>query len=173
MLKMKKKNGFTLVELLAVIVILAVVMLIGVTVIGPIMARSQKGALGTEGLDIINAAQLAYQTEQLNASSAIKNNSTVCFDLQWLKENNYFSKGKNEDYYGSVLVKYDSGTYIYKFWLTNKTYTYKGDSNEGIEKNSYTLDQAKDYATDDEKNTRNCGGQSVNVKCNEGASCQP
>ena len=33
------KKGFTLVELLAVIVILAVVMLIGITAMGPIMAN--------------------------------------------------------------------------------------------------------------------------------------
>ncbi len=163
---MRKKNGFTLVELLAVIVILAVVMLVGITVIGPIMARSQKGTLGSEGLEIINAAQLAFQTEQLTAGSAIKNNSDVCFDLQWLKENNYFSKGKDEGYYGSVLVDYNDGAYTYSFWITNKTYTYKG-----IEKNSYSLDQAVDYTKDEETSLRNCGGKTANVKCNEGAAC--
>lgn len=118
-----------------------------------------------ESSDIINAAQLAYQTEQLTTDSAIKNNSSVCFDLEWLNKKSYFSKGSNEDYYGSVLVKYNSGTYTYTFWLTNLTYSYKG-----VEKNSYTLDQAKDYAANDEKTIGNCGGESGVIKCTYNAS---
>ena len=48
------KKGFTLVELLAVIVILAVVMLIGITAMGPIMANSRKSALKSDGIDLMN-----------------------------------------------------------------------------------------------------------------------
>ena len=59
------KKGFTLVELLAVIVILAVVMLIGITAIGPLMTNSRKAALRSDGLDLINAAKTAYQAEAL------------------------------------------------------------------------------------------------------------
>ncbi len=170
MLKMKKKNGFTLVELLAVIVILAVVMLIGVTVIGPIMARSQKGALGTEGIDMINAAQNAYQAEQLKGTgAAFKNNSTVCFDLEWLKANGYFTKGSAEGYTGSVLVHYKDGNYTYKFWVTNGTYTYKE-----IEKNKYSLDDSSDFnsSTDTDNIMKTCNnantlddGATKVVKC--------
>lgn len=164
---MKKKNGFTLVELLAVIVILAVVMLIGVTVIGPIMARSQKGALGTEGLDIINAAQLAFQTEQLSGGN-IKNNSNVCFDLEWLKKHNYYSKGSDEGYTGSVLATYDTntGSYDYAFWIGNETYMYENEK-----KNTYNLENAKDFSSGTTLN--NCGGSSIVglVKCIGDADC--
>ncbi len=164
MLKMKKKNGFTLVELLAVIVILAVVMLIGVTVIGPIMARSQKGALGTEGIDTINAAQNAYQAEQLKGTGAkFKNNSSVCFDLEWLNFNGYFTKGSNEGYYGSVLVTYNNGTYDYSFWIGNGTYMYRGGSSNGGEKKStYSIDHAEDYSS---VTLNNCGGATNVFKC--------
>ena len=62
------KKGFTLVELLAVIVILAVVMLIGITSIGPLMANSRKSALRSDGLDLMNAAKTAYQAEALKTS---------------------------------------------------------------------------------------------------------
>ena len=66
----KNKKGFTLVELLAVIVILAVVMLIGITSIGPLMANSRKSALRSDGLDLMNAAKTAYQAEALKTSPA-------------------------------------------------------------------------------------------------------
>lgn len=50
------KKGFTLVELLAVIVILAVVILIAVTAIIPRMNKAKKKAFGDEALAFIKAA---------------------------------------------------------------------------------------------------------------------
>lgn len=122
---MKNQKGFTLVELLAVIVILAVVMLIGVTAIGPIVTRSQQSALRTEGIQIVEAAKLAYQFEQ--STGDIKSTASVCYDLQWLVNNNYYEKGKDAGYYGSVLIQYNTGgSYTYKVWVTNGTYGYAG-----------------------------------------------
>lgn len=119
------KKGFTLVELLAVIVILAVVMLIAVTAVGPLMTKSRKSALGTEGVGMVDAAKTAYQAEQLNNNSKIKPTSDVCFDLKWLYNKNYFEKGSSTDgYTGSVLVDYNSGKYTYNFWISNKVYVF-------------------------------------------------
>ena len=115
------KKGFTLVELLAVIVILAVVMLIGVTAILPLMGRARKSALGSEGVSLVDTAKTAYQAEQLNNNSKIKTTSTVCFSIPWLKEHNYYDKD-SDDYKGSVLVSYADGKYSYKFWIDNGTY---------------------------------------------------
>ena len=65
-MKKLNKKGFTLVELLAVIVILAVVMLIAVTAVGPLMTKARKSALGTEGVGMVNAAkQLIKQNNYL------------------------------------------------------------------------------------------------------------
>ena len=150
-MKMNKK-GFTLVELLAVIVILAVVMLIAVTAVGPLMIRARKSALGTEGIGLVDQAKAAYQAEQLNSNSAIKSNSTVCFDLEWLAKHGYFEKSSTDGYYGSALVEYDSANnkYTYKFWITNGSYAFgaaiNGEnvtvSTAGIDPNGYSADDA-------------------------------
>lgn len=155
------KKGFTLVELLAVIVILAVVMLIAVTAVGPLMTKSRKSALGTEGVGLVDAAKTAFQAEQLNNNSKIKATSTVCFDLQWLNKNNYFEKNKDTDNYtGSVLVQYNAGNYTYRFWIGNGTYAlgkttggYAGGMNPAgydVEDDAFVADAAAASA--------NCGG---------------
>lgn len=150
---MQDKKGFTLVELLAVIVILAVVMVIAVTAVTPLMAKSQKGALGSEGLALVEAAQIAYQAEQM-ASDANKINPTesVCFDLKWLVENGYYESRKSlANYSGSVLVTYTkgaagkTGTYTYKFWISDGSYAYEGgDTKVGQDVTTYSYEAAVD-----------------------------
>ena len=81
------KKGFTLIELVAVIVILAVVMLIAVSAVGPLMAKSRKGALENEGIALSNAAKTAFQAEQLAIPARVKvvddfgDNSTGVFAM--------------------------------------------------------------------------------------------
>ena len=147
-MKRLNKKGFTLVELLAVIVILAVVMLIAVTAVGPLMTRSRKSALGTEGVSAVSAAKAAYQAEQLNASSAIKPTSSVCFDLQWLCNHNYFEKGckgasAGDNYSGSVLATYSNGKVTYNFWISNGIYVF-GNATAGVDPNNYDVESATD-----------------------------
>ena len=59
------KKGFTLVELLAVIVILAIVMLIGGTVVLPMMQKAQKSSLGTEGVSTLKSAEKTYSSDSM------------------------------------------------------------------------------------------------------------
>ena len=135
------KRGFTLVELLAVIVILAVVMLIGGTTVLPMMQKAQKNSLGEEGLAMLKAAEKAYQVEQLKgASAAFKTTDTVCFSLHYLCQTGYYDKGCDGNttaaesdkvtgkdvYSGSVLVTpKNDGSYDYTFWIGNGTYVFK------------------------------------------------
>lgn len=122
------KKGFTLVELLAVIVILAVVMLIAVTAVGPMMTKSRKSALGVEGVGAVDAAKAAFQAEQLNSTTdGIKPTSSACFTIDYLCEEGYFEKGCNEGetdgYAGSVSVEHtENGKFDYKFSITNGSY---------------------------------------------------
>lgn len=161
------KKGFTLIELLAVIVILAVVMLIAVSAVGPLMAKSRKGSLSDEGLGAISAAQSAYQAEQMNATSAIKPTSTVCFDLKYLAVKNYFTKGNGDGYDGSVLVKYDGNAkYTYTFWISNGTYVFGTSKNgatlgSGVDPNDIDLENnttVRDVTTTEPKASNDCGG---------------
>ena len=133
------KKGFTLVELLAVIVILAVVMLVGITSIGPLMANSRKSALRSDGLDLMNAAKTAYQAEALKTDPSFTATTTVCMSLDWLKNEGY-TENKNK-YKGSVLVTYASGQYSYKYWIANGTYAFLGaDANTGYDDSTKVVD---------------------------------
>ena len=148
------KKGFTLVELLAVIVILAVVMLIGITAIGPLMTNSRKAALRSDGLDLMNAAKTAYQAEALKSDPQFNSTESVCMPFEWLKTQGY-TEGK-DGYDGSVLVTYTgNGQYTYKYWLTNGVYYY-------LDANSKTgYEDAKDYnnaPAGDKTKLTNCGG---------------
>ena len=147
------KKGFTLVELLAVIVILAVVMLIGITSMGPIMANSRKSALRSDGLDLMNAAKTAYQAEALKTSPAFTATSTVCMPLEWLKKEGYTENKQN--YKGSVLVTYASGQYSYKYWIANGTYAFLGaDANTGYNDTTKVVDYV---STTHDDTLNNCG----------------
>ena len=152
---MKLNNkGFTLVELLAVIVILAVVMLIGVTAVGPMMTRSRKSSLATEGLALMKAAQTAYQAEQISGGTSSKISATtdVCFSLEYLYQQGYFEKGSPDNYHGSVLVDYQDGKYTYTIWIDNNTY-YLTSMNP----NNYNVDNTSMAHDTQQNNMSGCG----------------
>lgn len=62
-MKSNYRSGFTLVELLAVIVILAVLILLALPTVLRIMDTAKKNSLKTEGLSLINAAETKYAAE--------------------------------------------------------------------------------------------------------------
>ncbi|WP_226677430.1 type II secretion system protein [Mesobacillus jeotgali] len=66
--KMKDQRGLTLVELLAVIVILGIIAAIAVPSIGNIIDNTEEKATVAEGLQIINAAKL-YVAENPTATT--------------------------------------------------------------------------------------------------------
>ncbi|PRY83234.1 type II secretion system protein [Alkalibacterium olivapovliticus] len=59
---MNKEEGFTLVELLAVIVILGIIVAIAIPAIGNIIDRAQGGANEAEDALVIDAARLYFTT---------------------------------------------------------------------------------------------------------------
>ena len=124
----KNKNGFTLVELLAVIVILAVIILIASNSVLSQMDRARKNALAIEGNTLINAAKNAYQAAILDGFSG---NTTACFSLGYLYKEGLFSKGPGEKeggYSGSVKITPNSTdkNVTYEFWISNGSYVVHG-----------------------------------------------
>ncbi len=150
---MKNRKGFTLVELIAVIVILGVVILIAATSIGPLITRARKGALGEEGLHMIEAAKYAHKLDEIDEANNIKGSKSICYSLKWLNENDYYDKGKDEGYTGSVLIEYDEETknYSYKFWLSNGTYVFN---------NVNEKDYDSELATEGKEAIEDCEGLS-------------
>ena len=131
---MKNRKGFTLVELLAVIVILAVVMLIGVTAVLPLISKAQKSSLASEGLGLIETGKTAFQSEQLASSTlGLKSTDSYCFSIDWLKSHNYYDKS-TDIYSGSVYVYFnEAGKYEYYFWITNGAYYISAGTNDEYE----------------------------------------
>ena len=168
-MKRLNKKGFTLVELLAVIVILSVVMLIAVTAVGPLMTKARKGALTSEAASLVSAAKVAYQAEQLNQGGVISmygwgSGKFVCMDLQWLVKAGYYDKANATDYKGSVKMTKTNESYTYTVYITNKTYKIAGKSVPVSDGDVADGDGDTNYAT--------CGGSqtSGNVYCT-GSGC--
>lgn len=134
---MKEKHGFTLVELLAVIVVLAIIMLIAVQAVMPLLQDARKKAFVTEAQAAIDAAQAYYM------SQALSNNVTVgkgiCIEIKTLIDKGFYAT-KREGYEGWVEInaKTDNpNDYLYKITMTNGQYYVKGggvkdQSNEAI-----------------------------------------
>ena len=84
---MKKKKGFTLVELLAVIVILAVILIIAMPKISDVIKNSKEASLETTAKLIASQAEKKYTENQvLDGSSVIK-----CSDVAKISDADYES----------------------------------------------------------------------------------
>ena len=125
---MNNKRGFTLVELLSVIVILSVVVLIATNAVVPMMSEAKKQVLATEANKFMLAAQNLY----------VKDNEsgTKCFTYE-----------KNDEAYtGSFLIEsVGENKYNYKIWLSNGTNLVEGKSPDVTSKD--VIDSSLDAST--------------------------
>ena len=97
---MKKKKGFTLVELLAVIVILAVILIIAMPKISDVIKNSKESSLETTAKLIASQAEKKYTENQvLDNSSTIK-----CSDVAKISDADYESCNITFDSKGNAIV---------------------------------------------------------------------
>ena len=97
---MKKKKGFTLVELLAVIVILAVILIIAMPKISDVIKNSKEASLETTAKLIASQAEKKYTENQ-----ALDNSSTIkCSDVARISANDYESCNITFDDKGNAKV---------------------------------------------------------------------
>ncbi len=97
---MKKKRGFTLVELLAVIVILAVILIIAMPKISDVIKNSKESSLVTTAKLIASQAEKKYTENQvLDNSSTIK-----CSDVAKISDADYESCNITFDSKGNAKV---------------------------------------------------------------------
>ena len=97
---MKKKKGFTLVELLAVIVILAVILIIAMPKISDVIKNSKEASLETTAKLIASQAEKKYTENQgLDGSSTIK-----CSDVAKISDADYESCNITFDSKGNAKI---------------------------------------------------------------------
>ena len=125
MFNKRKKKGFTLVELLAVIVILAVVILIAVTAVIPRMNSAKKNALVDEALMYLNAAKESYLfNDEIDSISS-------CINISDLN-GKYINKSSNS-YSGVVISDYTNGVFTQTINLTDGKFFVIGTNNITID----------------------------------------
>lgn len=114
---LKNKKGFTLVELLAVIVVLAIIILIAMPSVMSAMDKARRNALITEANEITKIATTAYADDSMGTGI-----TKVCYNLKYLSDNGYLDKNLS-DYTGQVGVEVDAnGKVTTKVWLSNGIY---------------------------------------------------
>lgn len=111
-MKRLNKKGFTLVELLSVIVILSVVVLIATNAVVPMMSNAKKQVLATEANKFMGAAKNLYVKDGLTG--------TKCYSYEDVINSNLIEKN-DEAYSGSFLIEENNGKYTYRIWLSNGT----------------------------------------------------
>ena len=114
-MKIMNKKGFTLVELLAVIVVLAIIMIIAVPSVMESMNSARKNAFKIYAQKVLNTAQTKHQASVLTGT----NTATYCKSLTDLMGS---SVGNYQGYV--VVCNGTSDSTIYRLWLTDKNYSY-------------------------------------------------
>ena len=126
-MKKLNKNGFTLVELLAVIVILAVVILVAVNNVIPQMNKAKAGAFKTEALSFLDGAEQYYTSQQMT-NGKFNEDGKDGVSVKYLVTNKYVKSADIDKYEG--CIKYDAGTDKFQIRLWSNSYkTVNGSDN--------------------------------------------
>ena len=150
MKKMKNnRKGFTLVELLAVIVILAILMVAAGSAVMSTMNNAKVNTFKNEALSAINMATNMYTEISMNADDSgtyLVNDEDakykgMCVTLQGLVNNGYLEKDLHDGTtYGTIIVEvpFDGGATKYSIWTSDGTYGIQGYEKNQISKLKFT-----------------------------------
>ena len=118
------KKGFTLVELVAVIVIILIMMFLGISNLIPSVERNTKKSFLTEAIVISEGARNRFQDDRLNnvtVQDSLFNSDSkkTCYIFESALKNKYVTKYSTK-YVGSVEVCHELDCeYQTKIWLTD------------------------------------------------------
>lgn len=115
--RMKNEKGLTLVELLAVLVILGIIAAIAVPAIGNILQKSKEDAVKAEALQVINAAKLYVAAEGIPENNeTLKPEGKLAPYLEEFDNNNEETKKSYE-------VKVDASTDKVEYTISSNAIT--------------------------------------------------
>lgn len=138
---MKNNRGFTLVELLAMLVVLGIIMGVTIPNITGILSQSKKTAFIADANKMVETAKIKIVTHK-NGSSAekiprIKSGECIVLTLNYLNDNEDIGKGPNDgaylEYESYVIYKRNGNKNEYYVRLIEKN----GDKYSGIQTASY------------------------------------
>jgi len=130
MKKNKFKKGFTLVELLAVIVILAVLILLATPAILNLSTNAQVRVFVIEARVIAEVGERAYMQQT--------GGGDFCVTLRELVDNNDLRKSLGDNWRGRVTITTSGGNPTTRIWLTDGSYWIDGETRAEIDKTNYS-----------------------------------
>ena len=149
-MKILNKKGFTLVELLAVIVILAIIILFAMPAVISTMATARAGTFKNEIHALVSEYQTAFSRESMIDSGKVSNKEVdgkyyryMCMTLEDLYKNGYtdkaqFEKDKKYKGYYEVFVPANGVTNaIYGIHYTNGQFTVDGLAYSYVSSDAY------------------------------------
>lgn len=110
---MKRKNGFTLIEVLTVIIVLAIIALIAVPVIMGLVGKAQKSAFTDSAYELIKAGDLLYSTNEMEGAKLERKTFTFPNDTEDLDVKGELPTGGEMKVYenGEIAMAVTSGKY--------------------------------------------------------------
>jgi len=132
MFKLNKK-GFTLVELLAVIVVLAIIIIIAMPNVLRAMNNARTNSLKVYAQKVFTQAQAQYNMESLSDSftdGTLLVSGVRCYNLQQLQME------ATGSYRGYVTIELNQtgGTDVYKIWLSDGNASIRGATSNEVDK---------------------------------------
>jgi type IV pilus assembly protein PilA len=113
--RLKNQRGLTLVELLAVVVILGIIAAIAVPNIGKLIGKTEDDAKVAEGIQIINAAKLYVNSEVPTFGDDAEDSGTATTNTAYLDSTQLADYLDNVQFttYVIKVVKANNGKYSY------------------------------------------------------------